>query len=475
MNHLRNCHLFFIILNCSMSMKRKTVEGHPGNRNPGYHGKIQRALANGVCSSSSSSTASVKVEPSSAASPSTSPTSAGNKRHKYYDIWMDRTDLMRQRAFPVKTLTGIYCRMGTIVNHKAWPGSEDMESYSGACWWCSEPWKGPMFFAPTDWDDRAGSVTLEGRFCSENCARAYIESNFASHVAPVKCGLLLRLHNQMYHRDPSDMVLVGDTPRKPISECHMYRGSSCTIQPALHWSCLKKFGGPMTIEEFRATNRNHIRTYVWPSRLKKIPAQFLLFTEDISRPLQRFAVSKHTQILNTTTADDTKRSCHPTSTSSTSPNSHNDRPGHATNPPKTTKSTSSASCYPSSCSSSVSAVCPATMTASVSTSVSTSARLPVSGSASASTSVCTESTSPSIEFNFFTNKPKSAKAKHKQQQQIVSQIMNNNNRVVSPYNPKFIVSKFQQNIGLVVSSQPLSQSISAAPSASTSKSIINKL
>jgi len=93
------------------------------------------------------------------------------------------------------------------------------------CWWCCHPWEGREVHAPYKYDSLRKQFSTKGRFCSFECAKAWI----------------IDWSGPRYGEMLSFMALY----RK-----HVF-GKSVSCYPAPKRECLKMFGGPLTIEEFR--------------------------------------------------------------------------------------------------------------------------------------------------------------------------------------------------------------------------------
>lgn len=93
------------------------------------------------------------------------------------------------------------------------------------CWWCCNPWEGREVHAPYKYDSLRKQFATKGRFCSFECAKAWI----------------IDRSGPRYGEMLSFMALY----RK-----HVY-GRSVSCFPAPKRECLQMFGGPMTIEAFR--------------------------------------------------------------------------------------------------------------------------------------------------------------------------------------------------------------------------------
>jgi len=95
------------------------------------------------------------------------------------------------------------------------------------CWWCCHPWEGPEVHAPFKYDDLRKRFTTKGRFCSFECAKAWIVDQSGPRYGEIL----------------SFMALY----RK-----HVF-GKSVQCFSAPKRECLKIFGGTLTIEEFRSS------------------------------------------------------------------------------------------------------------------------------------------------------------------------------------------------------------------------------
>jgi len=93
-----------------------------------------------------------------------------------------------------------------------------------ACFWCAHGFKGQPSIIPER--EEKGVYRVYGNFCSPSCAMAYIlQESLDSHVRWERVSLLHRIYSRAYE--------------------------SGRIFPAPLRDCLKLFGGPMTIEQFR--------------------------------------------------------------------------------------------------------------------------------------------------------------------------------------------------------------------------------
>lgn len=105
-----------------------------------------------------------------------------------------------------------------------WP-----ESSSLCCWHCTEPFSSQPIGIPIEVrDDR---IICDGNFCSYSCALAHTFSAGASHREYKTKQLLTQVASEVHGIDD----VVAAPPRLTLS----------------------KFGGPLSIEEFRGTRATH--------------------------------------------------------------------------------------------------------------------------------------------------------------------------------------------------------------------------
>jgi hypothetical protein len=104
-----------------------------------------------------------------------------------------------------------------------------------ACWWCCHKFSEIPVGVPNK--ILKNKFHVFGNFCSFNCAAAYIHK-----LDDWKISERLSLLHQMYYSiyDIDDYESIKSAPAKET---------------------LKLFGGPLTIEEFRNTSKNHNRDY----------------------------------------------------------------------------------------------------------------------------------------------------------------------------------------------------------------------
>lgn len=99
-------------------------------------------------------------------------------------------------------------------------------STSVACYWCSHDFKTPPVGLPTKWFEKEDGFFVTGCFCSLECAAAY---NFDS-------------------KESNEVICERHAMLSNLSE--ILRGSK-EVSSAPPWTALHKFGGHMTISQFR--------------------------------------------------------------------------------------------------------------------------------------------------------------------------------------------------------------------------------
>ena len=114
---------------------------------------------------------------------------------------------------------------GRGTNGKEWPTKTDL-----CCWHCTEPFDTQPIGIPLN-TESDGRVICDGNFCSYPCALAYAFTFKTSHSQYKTRQLLIQCANDIHG----------------ISE----------VQAAPPTLSLKKFGGPLTIEQFRNSKQLH--------------------------------------------------------------------------------------------------------------------------------------------------------------------------------------------------------------------------
>lgn len=98
-----------------------------------------------------------------------------------------------------------------------------------SCWWCTFTFDDLPCFIPEKYN--SGKYFVFGCFCSYNCALAYILKDDEYKIAN-RVSLIKRMYSEIYE---TENPLYPSPPRELLS----------------------KFGGPMTIDEYRSSNQTH--------------------------------------------------------------------------------------------------------------------------------------------------------------------------------------------------------------------------
>lgn len=129
---------------------------------------------------------------------------------------------------------------------------------------------------PVDFNGK--TMTVSGTFCSEACVLAYIRDGRAGPRAQQHGATWLTAMRRW--RDCLGPPVV---PKDDF------------IDAALHYTVLDRFGGPMSIEEYRnrgkprSSYRRHI-TYVFPEHFRIVPSGYIHIREDRAQPPQQHTV-----------------------------------------------------------------------------------------------------------------------------------------------------------------------------------------
>jgi hypothetical protein len=118
-------------------------------------------------------------------------------------------------------------------------GNKWLQNTNVACFWCCHGFDYTPWGVPTKYDSATGVFVLSGIFCSPNCALAHLlEYEHNNMLLWEKVSLLNLLHYKIYMMDEN-------------------------LVPAPDKLCLKMFGGPLAVDEFRAlTIKNNKNYYV---------------------------------------------------------------------------------------------------------------------------------------------------------------------------------------------------------------------
>lgn len=107
-----------------------------------------------------------------------------------------------------------------------WPTSTKF-----VCWHCTEPFETQPVGVPVRINAVNGEIVCDGNFCSYSCALTYTFSAHTTYQEYKKKQMLMQVAREVH----------GIT----------------TVRPAPPVLALKKFGGPLDIEEFRSTASEH--------------------------------------------------------------------------------------------------------------------------------------------------------------------------------------------------------------------------
>jgi len=172
---------------------------------------------------------------------------------------------------------------------KTYPFDIDTKS---ACWWDTHDFHHPPVGCPVDLDVDRRTCILEGFFCSWNCALAYGMHYQKGDVKSNLSWLQLQFAREkrrmgIERKFPIEQRHDRDKRTKLLS---IYEAARTRQAP--HWSLLQKFGGPMTISEYRnehcLDNYDRLDIQCIPEHVNILPAGFSVY---IRNP-------KHRQVAN---------------------------------------------------------------------------------------------------------------------------------------------------------------------------------
>jgi len=135
-----------------------------------------------------------------------------------------------------------------------------------ACWWCKCAFSTRPVGCPYKENFKKKVYICEGIFCSFSCAMAYGNDSNSNRFR--FCGSKLLLMRKSMLGVPYSIPLL----------------------PAHHWSCLKKYGGHMSLQAFRA--KNCVRTKAIPEAVKVYAYGFNVFDVDKTRQKSTYSVIK---------------------------------------------------------------------------------------------------------------------------------------------------------------------------------------
>lgn len=166
---------------------------------------------------------------------------------------------------PRKKISTLLAEFSIANYNNEYPESTDIN-----CWWCSHPFDDIPVSLPHKYAN--GRFSVYGVFCSYNCACAY---NFADDDS---------FSDKKWERYSLLNLLY-----KKVHECKVIK-----IKMAAPRQTLKKFGGPLTIEEFRKNNKTNEKTYklVLPPLVSIIPQIEETVNLDRSIPIDKLKMKK---------------------------------------------------------------------------------------------------------------------------------------------------------------------------------------
>lgn len=126
---------------------------------------------------------------------------------------------------------GYFQILHKYVHNESWLYNTDV-----SCWWCCHTFNTIPLGLPEDYDIKTRKFRVKGIFCSFPCILAYNNST------RIKSGYKKYLIKHLYSRITGNSI-------------------NTFIKSAPHRCCLKKFGGDMTIEEFRAVSQDNSKIY----------------------------------------------------------------------------------------------------------------------------------------------------------------------------------------------------------------------
>ena len=166
---------------------------------------------------------------------------------------------------PRKKLSALLSDFSIANINNEYPDSTDIN-----CWWCSHQFDDVPVSLPHKYNN--GKFSVYGVFCSYNCACAY---NFADEDSQ---------NDKIWERYSLLNLLY-----KKVHDCKVIK-----IKMAAPRQTLKKFGGPLSIEEFRRYNKTNEKSYklVLPPLVSIIPQIEETINLDRSIPIDKMKIHK---------------------------------------------------------------------------------------------------------------------------------------------------------------------------------------
>jgi hypothetical protein len=172
---------------------------------------------------------------------------------------------IKERDDQIRTLEETIKEYRTIINDSIMPGLDAkkmmkmdvdlirmddggkivLETTDISCWWCTEQFNSIPCFIPDKYESEKYHVF--GCFCSYNCAAAY-NIDMDDYKIWDRFSLIKRLHKEIYNNK-----------------------EQLDVAPPRH--CLQKFGGPLTLDEFRKSLIKNDKEYrfIMPPMVSIIP------------------------------------------------------------------------------------------------------------------------------------------------------------------------------------------------------------
>lgn len=142
--------------------------------------------------------------------------------------------------------------------------TEPMQGGS-VCWWDGHEFEHAPVGCPVVHDEIRNRFFMEGFFCSWSCVKAYARRYVQNKVQ----GLISLWIRRIARAPASAIVFAKEAP---------------------HWCCLKRFGGSVSIEQFRALNATHeLRHHVVPERSNLFLLGHDCFIEEPKIPVPFFS------------------------------------------------------------------------------------------------------------------------------------------------------------------------------------------
>lgn len=145
-------------------------------------------------------------------------------------VWLKHHDTFRN----VKNVKDDKLKYFEILKdfHGTYPSETDI-----SCWWDCHPFDSHPIGVPIKYDDKKDIFKVFGCFCSFNCMYAYVLNNYKEKIYRADI-------NFMYKK------VTGDDSFGMVSD---------KISPAPDKAILKKFGGCLTIEQFRNSFQSGVK------------------------------------------------------------------------------------------------------------------------------------------------------------------------------------------------------------------------